>query len=107
MKVLAFDRESDGCYSSEMLCVEGLHILRINAYCNHNNDYGETFTVFGECDGTCKEAYKEPTDDDLVWRPRPEQVEVSDTVLADLLRMHRDGTDRARVEVPRSWDVKG
>ena len=101
MKVLAFDREADGCYSSEVLCVEGLHVSLTTAYCNHYNYYGKTYTVSGECDGTCQAEYKEPTADDLVWRPRPEQVEISEEVLSELLQMHRAGTQRARVVVSR------
>lgn len=84
------------------ICVEGLHISLITAYCNHNNDYGKTFAVIGECDGSCKAEYKEPTADDLVWRPAPEHVQVSDVVISTLLNLHSSGSRPSRVEVPRS-----
>jgi len=99
MEYLAFGRREDGCYGSEMLCVGGVHVLHTIHYCHHNNDYGDGFSVFAGCDGSCRKPYRPDADDDEA-RP-PKMVAVPDRVMAELVEPFLATGEKREFMIPR------
>ena len=99
MEYLAFDRNYGGCYSSETLCVEAVHVAHDDHYCHHHNDYGDYFSVLGACDGSCRKKYR-PWRGDEDARP-PKKVEVPDQVVEELVRPFLATGEKKKLTIPK------
>ena len=99
MNYLAFNRNSGGCYSYEVLCIDGVHVDHGDHYCHHNDDYGDYFGVLGACDGSCRKKYRPGRYDEDACPPK--KVAVPDRVVAELVEPFLATGEKKQIAIPR------
>lgn len=88
-----FNEDADGCYTTAMICIDGVHVSQTSAHCHHKDDYYESYSLIGNCDGSCVRALE------LVEADR-KGAEVSRSVLTKLRKRLAAGQE-AQVRIPR------